>query len=194
MHPVRASRQAFPPDEDNTRPGCLPSARPASERSSAPDSVDPRVTWRPRPPLESTTYSVVSGPRERSSVPPASSRRAELLTDALPHASGEEVLSVTSGREIDRMYTSLATLTYYELLGVPPDAEPPAIQASYEALVSMLHPNRFVRISMGSARRKVEIILECVNEAYENLVDPTRRTTYDARLASDTARTTTGGR
>jgi molecular chaperone DnaJ len=65
--------------------------------------------------------------------------------------------------------------TYYEVLGLTPDAGHRAIREAYRRLAREHHPDR----RAGRAVRMAEI-----NEAYRVLRDPARRAAYDAAVAS----------
>ena len=72
--------------------------------------------------------------------------------------------------------------TYYELLGVAPDASTAAIRKAYLRLASQLHPDRN-RAADASAR-----FAEVAN-AYSVLSNPERRALYDAQLLQGTEET-----
>ncbi len=171
MEPSR--RHSLWPEESDTQPGCASNVRPS---------------WRARPPLQSTTYSILPEARTRRvSAPPASAVRST------PPASGDpadtalaprgEVLSVTLRQAIDAMHASLPTLSHYELLGVTCDVELSELRRAREALVSAFHPSRFARTLMGRYGRMLEDIRARVEEAYATLSAPDRRAAYDARLS-----------
>ena len=61
---------------------------------------------------------------------------------------------------------------YYEILGVSPNAESSVITAAYRRLAQGLHPDK----TKGRVAPK---IMTEINEAYEVLSDPVRRTAYD---------------
>ena len=65
-----------------------------------------------------------------------------------------------------------ATKNYYQMLGVPADADAPAIQAAFRALAKKFHPDGSA--STRSADRFIEI-----QEAYEVLGTPEARQAYD---------------
>lgn len=65
--------------------------------------------------------------------------------------------------------------TYYELLGVAPDASTTAIRKAYLRLAHQLHPDRSPAAD-ASAR-----FAEVAN-AYSVLINPERRAVYDAQL------------
>lgn len=71
----------------------------------------------------------------------------------------------------------LKTITsYYEILGVGPTAEPETLRKAYRRLARKHHPDvsKDPRAHENMAR---------INEAFETLVDPVKRTEYDAMLA-----------
>ena len=65
--------------------------------------------------------------------------------------------------------------TYYELLGVAPDATTAAIRKAYLRLASQLHPDR--NPAADASARFAEVAT-----AYNVLADPERRALYDAQL------------
>jgi hypothetical protein len=169
-------------------------SRPASAEMRKPmrsdfDDPPPAPGWRTRPPLQSTTYSIVPGAGERwSSAPPPSSIRAPRKVTPAP-ASVEPVVSTDDGElspaqrhEIDAMYASLASLNHYELLGTARDASSAVLKANYEELARLFAPQRFARKQLGTYQRKLELILARVNEACSTLGDPERRARYDVRF------------
>jgi WD40 repeat protein len=66
--------------------------------------------------------------------------------------------------------------SYYEVLGVGPNAEPDALRKAYRRLARKHHPDVNVdpRAHENMAR---------INEAFSTLIDPARRNEYDAALA-----------
>jgi hypothetical protein len=69
-------------------------------------------------------------------------------------------------------------MSYYDLLGVPPDATPDQIRAAYRTLVQLFHPDRLSHLKPES-RTFAEERLRELNRAYEVLGDPARRAAYD---------------
>ncbi|MEA2784402.1 MAG: molecular chaperone DnaJ [Candidatus Eremiobacteraeota bacterium] len=67
--------------------------------------------------------------------------------------------------------------TYYELLGVASDASAAEIKAAYRAMVRLFHPDQ------NSAPNASAVFVE-IEEAYETLSDPGRRSEYDRDHAS----------
>src|SRR5712692_7818651 len=69
-------------------------------------------------------------------------------------------------------------MSYYDLLGVPPEATPEQIRAAYRTLVQLFHPDRLAHLKAES-RLFAEERLKALNHAYEVLGDPARRAAYD---------------
>ena len=69
-------------------------------------------------------------------------------------------------------------MSYYDLLGVPPEARPEEIRAAYRTLVQLFHPDRLAHLKPES-RQFAEERLKALNRAYEVLGDPARRAAYD---------------
>src|SRR5438874_5735330 len=69
-------------------------------------------------------------------------------------------------------------MSYYDLLGVPPEATPEEIRAAYRTLVQLFHPDRLAHLKPES-RLFAEERLKALNRAYEVLGDPARRAAYD---------------
>src|SRR3712207_4197472 len=67
----------------------------------------------------------------------------------------------------------MAKRDFYEVLGVPRDADEPAPKAAFRKLAMKLHPDR--NPGDGTA----ELKFKEVNEAYELLKDPQKRAAYD---------------
>lgn len=69
-------------------------------------------------------------------------------------------------------------MSYYDLLGVPPEASAEQIRAAYRTLVQLFHPDRLSHLKPES-RAFAEERLKALNQAYEVLGDPARRAMYD---------------
>lgn len=68
--------------------------------------------------------------------------------------------------------------TYYDILGVKPDASFEEIRQAYKELVKKYHPDKFV----GNAKELAEERIKKINEAYEVLSDIGKRREYDKSL------------
>jgi len=69
--------------------------------------------------------------------------------------------------------------TYYEILGVLPDAEDIVIRAAYRSLSQKYHPDKWTGDKKFSTERMTNI-----NRSYEILSDATKRAKYDDELGS----------
>jgi curved DNA-binding protein CbpA len=85
-------------------------------------------------------------------------------------------------RILDAFY-QLERIDYYEILGVPRDAEKKAIKTAYYALAPDFHPDKFFRKNLGSYRVKIEQIFTRVTLAHDTLTSRQRRAEYDEYLA-----------
>jgi hypothetical protein len=146
------------------------SSPPESDSSwrPPPDFRDPPAQWRMRPPLESTTYSIIPEAKEPSP------------SEAPP----QETLTPSQATDIGKMFASLEALTHYELLGITPDASLDAIRSAYQQLAAVFHPNRFARKRTGDAHKKLERIRARIDEAYATLASTDARARYDLLHAS----------
>ncbi|MBK8172933.1 MAG: DnaJ domain-containing protein [Sandaracinaceae bacterium] len=139
--------------------------------NSAPPIPDQPVTKSaPAPPSQPATKSV---PTPRMTV--SESYAAQL---------GEEVdLEPARRREILDMYRRLDTVSYYEVLGVPRNADKKEIRAAYFELSKRFHPDSLFRKRLGAFKPKMEGIFNKLTEAYEALGKLKTRTKYDEYLA-----------
>jgi curved DNA-binding protein CbpA len=65
-------------------------------------------------------------------------------------------------------------MTFYAILGIPPDADEETIRIAYRALARQYHPD----VGEGSSPEKFREVVD----AYETLSDPERRRVYDMEL------------
>jgi curved DNA-binding protein CbpA len=71
--------------------------------------------------------------------------------------------------------------SYYDLLGVAPDADDEELRRAYLARAQLLHPDRHAG-SPEPVRRQAEAEMKAVNEAWSTLKDPEARQRYDLAL------------
>lgn len=76
---------------------------------------------------------------------------------------------------------SLESLSYYEILRVPPQASPHEIQQAFHDLSLRCHPDRFVDDGPAVAQAAARVFKRAV-EAYNILRRPHLRARYDAQL------------
>jgi curved DNA-binding protein len=69
----------------------------------------------------------------------------------------------------------MATRDYYEVLGVPSNADDDAIKKAYRKLARQYHPDRV----QGAGKEAAEARFKEISAAYDTLGDPDKRKTYD---------------
>lgn len=82
---------------------------------------------------------------------------------------------------------SIDVLSYYEILGVSPDATPDALRAGFHAFAAAFHPDVH-GFREPEAQAAVGRIFRRGTEAYRVLSEPPLRATYDAALAAGVVR------
>lgn len=73
---------------------------------------------------------------------------------------------------------------YHEVLGVPSDADRPALKKAFFRLSRDFHPDRYFRKNLGSYESRVDRVYKKIIEAYELLSDPTARSEIERSLAA----------
>jgi hypothetical protein len=86
---------------------------------------------------------------------------------------------------ISDLFSRLKSINFYDLLGVPRDADKKTIKRAYQARVLDFHPDRFFRKRLGTFKPKMEAIFVRMTEAEEILTSPDRRAKYDAALQAN---------
>ncbi len=77
------------------------------------------------------------------------------------------------------LHAGLASMTYYEFLGVRPSSDYVAIRDAYYDRAQELHPDRFVVLGAGSLQRSAYAVYKRISEAFSVLSDPQLRIAYD---------------
>src|SRR5690348_15444107 len=72
-------------------------------------------------------------------------------------------------------------MTYYEELGVPPDASPDAIHEAYRNVARLLHPDAQTNLVL---KESAEVQMKRINHLYDTLSDPERRRRYDQDVSA----------
>lgn len=83
--------------------------------------------------------------------------------------------------EIRALARMLDRLDYYRLLRIEPGAPPARVRAAYHAMRRDFHPDAYLSCA-DEVRDAVSLISRRVNEGYQALRDPTRRSAYDRGL------------
>jgi tetratricopeptide (TPR) repeat protein len=113
-------------------------------------------------------------------------RAEESVPLALPDATATgKVTALSSSPELDarrreilEAYRALSSATYYDLLGVPPDAGDARIREAYFRRAKRFHPDAHHEPGLGDLREKLESLFLHLAEAYEVLRSPRLRARY----------------
>jgi DnaJ-domain-containing protein 1 len=102
-----------------------------------------------------------------------------------PLASPVEASEETQKADLDAFLARLDNAsTHYEVLNVISSAPPERIKNSYYALARLYHPDKFHLQTSIALHAHVETAFARITQAYETLMDPKRRSAYDAKLAA----------
>jgi DnaJ-class molecular chaperone len=96
--------------------------------------------------------------------------------------------------EIEVIYDLLDELNYYQLLGLPTDADAAEFEPAFRAQSRVLHPDRVARLGRPELTRQATTIYRMVNEAYRCLKEPESRAQYDDELTQGNVRISDSGR
>lgn len=111
---------------------------------------------------------------------PARAPRAALLDEA---ALDEAVdLDRATKQRILEKWSELDRVDHYELLELPRTADSRALKGAYAALAAQFHPDRYFGRVLGSFKPKLEKLFTQITEAHDTLLDPERRSGYDASI------------
>lgn len=91
-------------------------------------------------------------------------------------------------RLLAKIHADLDALSYYNLLGVPPNATEETLRAAFHARALVLHPDRYTRPSERDLREHASALYKRTAEAMRVLVDSATRRDYDALLTAGTLR------
>lgn len=81
-----------------------------------------------------------------------------------------------------RLYRTLDSADYYQLLGVERSADRKALKRTYFELASRLHPDKYFRKRLGSFKTRMEAIFSRITQAHDTLGNTRKRAEYDAYL------------
>jgi hypothetical protein len=164
----------WPGQPERPRPTAEPTTRvhtskPASAAPSAAATVPP-ADGRPRLP---------SWVRR----PPTDHKPVPATATAPPPADGVE-LAIDARERIDRVFSRLDEMTYYEVLEVSADASRRDLRDAYFRLSKAFHPDTKYGKELGLFKPKMEAIFRRLTEAYDTLRVRSSRAAYDASLAA----------
>ncbi len=86
-------------------------------------------------------------------------------------------------RDLKILYVKMDDLNYFELLDVPPDVDPEALRAAFEALERKYHPEAFTLGAPARVLRMAATVVRRLRKAYDVLRDPAARDDYSRRVA-----------
>lgn len=122
-----------------------------SAQAQQPSALPPRAPTPARPPVV---------PRAPATAPPSPELEAQ--------------------RQEIRRRAAESGSTYYELLGVPPDAPVAVIQSAFFQLAKTWHPDRLPP-ELADVRELATKVFARMSEAHQILTDPDRRREYDEK-------------
>lgn len=100
-----------------------------------------------------------------------------------PELAEDIDLELDRKRRILDLFARLDDVSYYELLGVPENADKKAIKGAYYKLAPEFHPDSYFRKNLGSFKAKIEAIFTRLTLAHDVLTARQRRAEYDAYLS-----------
>jgi tetratricopeptide (TPR) repeat protein len=167
-----------------------PVAPPTSRAAPEPRSSDPKAAASPLPGSPVPSPRPAATPSEDAATtladPLGMSKRLRAAIAAIPGAAPELAEDIDLPgpfrMRILGAYSVLASLDYYELLGIERTVDKKAVKRSYFELAALFHPDRYFRKRLGSFKLKMETLFGNVTEAYETLSDKVRRAEYDIYL------------
>ncbi|HMG34239.1 MAG TPA: DUF4388 domain-containing protein [Blastocatellia bacterium] len=107
--------------------------------------------------------------------------------DADPHAKESEEHLKHLREEVARKLHFFASADYYEILGVGRQATTAEVKAAYYQLAKRFHPDRHRQLEEGELRSKLDTLFGMMAAAYETLIEPGRRASYDDRIRKSPA-------
>ncbi len=137
--------------------------------SSAPVGAHQTTSQRPlsAAPRAPTPRTRITGPRVTPAKPPS-----------VPAAPETAALRAEIQRRADDTSAS-----YYEVLGVPPEAAVDVIQNAFFQLAKVWHPDRLPG-ELADVRDLATRVFARMSEAHQTLIDAERRREYDAKSAT----------
>jgi tetratricopeptide (TPR) repeat protein len=103
---------------------------------------------------------------------------------APPPPSEREQIHETDPQEVESFLLRVKNArTYYEVLGVAPEASAPDVKTVYYQLARRYHPDRF-RKSDAALLPRIEAAFARITQAYDTLQDDQLRASYDAKVAA----------
>jgi curved DNA-binding protein CbpA len=102
-------------------------------------------------------------------------------------SSGRGALGSDFAAEVERVFHSLRQWNFYELLGIPPDADRKQARTAYFALSKKFHPDRAFGGDVADLRKKMAVVFRRLTQAYEVVSSVEQRAEYDAYISDQIA-------
>ena len=117
------------------------------------------------------------------SAQPDSTRPPDTVADAERRSESPQSCE-TATLDVGGMKGLLESKTFYELLGVAPDASDEEIRQAYFSLSRRFHPDNLGRTARNDAARVAEKVFRAIETAYAVLTTPAQREAYDRQMSS----------
>jgi tetratricopeptide (TPR) repeat protein len=109
---------------------------------------------------------------------------ADMVAAANTKPEMEESALQLTKEDIQDAYDGLAIQNFYEVLGVDHTTAAPGIKNAYFNLTKRYHPDQAFRPALREMKEKLDALKNAFDEAYETLIDKTKRERYNLDLAS----------
>jgi curved DNA-binding protein CbpA len=116
----------------------------------------------------------------------SSSTDGEAASNEAANAGARVDLPEAFQRDVREFARSLATLTYYDVLGVPREAESADIRDAFFQRSKTYHPDRYFKKELGPYADLLNEVYKRIVAAHDVLRDPKLRGAYDRSLSPTT--------
>ncbi|MBN2384787.1 DUF4388 domain-containing protein [bacterium] len=130
-------------------------------------------------PTVKTTQSTVKGGKEHETIIFDTSFAEDVST---AQKQAESALSPELTQTINDKYKVCMLGTYYEILGVPEDADTNKIRNTYYDISKVFQPDQYINKASKPMLDKIEKIHNQIRRAFETLADPSEKGLYDRSL------------
>lgn len=166
-------------------PGALVSPAPAATRppSSAPSGILVPPAPAARPPSAPPGALVPPAPAaQRPATGPVAAIPSGARPSPLPPSGAIERITAQQSAALRTLATGLATLDYFETLGLSQAASSGEIKKAFYRESRIYHPDRFFHLPESEVRSDIGSIYKRITEAYYFLKDDAKRKKYLADI------------
>jgi tetratricopeptide (TPR) repeat protein len=117
---------------------------------------------------------------------PGTAAKPEARAAASPAAVAADAASETLRRELCDLHRRLASLSLWEVLGVPRNADAREVRRAYLRAAKRLHPDRLAQLGLSDLKAQANEVFAQIARAHEVLSDPERRRLYEETLGDPT--------